>query len=202
MKIMNKITRRTGNRSGNRLDTASLQEKLGVGVASLTVMVALIALISQAPAQAQVSVSGRTLPLSTAIIAAQTAVDTCKANGYDVTATVVDVSGTPQVVLRGDHAVIHTKDSSFRKAYTVVTMGPIFHVDTTSGYIDVLSKYPPLLAQSLASTPNVTALPGGVAFKVGDETIAGLGVGGSPGGDKDEVCAQAGVAKVAALLKK
>ena len=202
MKNMNKIARSNGSKSDNRFDTASLQEKLGVGVTSLTVMVALIALISQAPAQAQVSVSGKTLPLSTAIIAAQTAVDTCKANGYDVTATVVDVSGTPQVVLRGDHAVIHTKDSSFRKAYTVVTMGPIFHVDTTSGYIGVLSKYPPLLAQSLASTPNVTALPGGVAFKVGGETIAGLGVGGSPGGDKDEVCAQAGVAKVAGLLYK
>ena len=171
-------------------------------IPSLAVLVTAIGLIAQAPAEAQVSTSGRTLPLSAAVIAAQTAVDTCKANGYDVTATVVDVSGTPQVVLRGDHAVIHTKDSSFRKAYTVVTMGPIFHVDTTSGFIGVLAKYPPLVAQSLASTPNVTALPGGVAFKVGDETIAGLGVGGSPGGDKDEVCAQAGVAKVAELLKK
>lgn len=166
------------------------------------VVAAFVGLIFQAPTHAQVSISGKSLPLSAAIVAAQTAVDTCKANGYDVTATVVDVSGTPQVVLRGDHAVIHTKDSSFRKAYTVVTMGPIFHADTTSGFIGVLSKYPPLLAQSLASTPNVTALPGGVAFKVGDETIAGLGVGGSPGGDKDEVCAQAGVAKVADLFRK
>ncbi len=171
-------------------------------ISPLAVLAASIGLVSQTPALAQVSISGKTLPLNTAIIAARTAVDTCKANGYDVTATVVDVSGTPQVVLRGDHAVIHTKDSSFRKAYTVVTMGPIFHVDTTSGFIGVLAKYPALVAQSLASTPNVTALPGGVAFKVGDETIAGLGVGGSPGGDKDEVCAQAGVAKVAELLKK
>jgi uncharacterized protein GlcG (DUF336 family) len=202
MKTMNKIARGTGGKLGSQFATTISQGNTGIRVASLTIMVALVGLISQAPAQAQVSVSGKTLPLSTAIIAAQTAVDTCKENGYDVTATVVDVSGTPQVVLRGDHAVIHTKDSSFRKAYTVVTMGPIFHVDTTSGYIGVLSKYPPLLAQSLASTPNVTALPGGVAFKVGDETIAGLGVGGSPGGDKDEVCAQAGVAKVAELLKK
>lgn len=171
-------------------------------ISPFAVLAASIGLISQAPAQAQVSISGKTLPLSTAIIAAQTAVDTCKANGYDVTATVVDVSGTPQVVLRGDHATIHTKDSSFRKAYTVVTMGPIFHVDTTSGWVGVLNKYPPLLAQSLASTPNVTALPGGVAFKVGDEIIGGLGVGGSPGGDKDEVCALAGVTKVVELLKK
>lgn len=119
-----------------------------------------------------------------------------------MTATIVDVFGTPHAVLRGGHAVIHTRDSSFRKAYTVVTMGPILHVDTTSGFIGVLPKYPPPVARSLASAPNVTALPGGVAFKAGDETIAGLGVGGSPGGDKDEVCAQAGVAEVAGLLKK
>jgi len=195
MKTMHKAARNPGNADAP-------EAKAGPTISALAIMAAAIGVMSQVPAQAQVSISGRTLPLGTAIIAAQTAVDTCKANGYDVTATVVDVSGTPQVVLRGDHAVIHTKDSSFRKAYTVVTMGPIFHVDTTSGYIGVLSKYPPLVAQSLASTPNVTALPGGVAFKVGDETIAGLGVGGSPGGDKDEVCAQAGVAKVAELLKK
>jgi uncharacterized protein GlcG (DUF336 family) len=176
--------------------------KTEMHISPLAVLAAFIGLISHTPAQAQVSIGSKTLPLNIAIIAAQTAVDTCKVNGYNVTATVVDVSGTPQVVLRGDHAVIHTKDSSFRKAYTVVTMGPIFHVDTTSGFIGVLAKYPPLVAQSLASTPNVTALPGGVAFKVGNETIAGLGVGGSPGGDKDEVCAQAGVAKVAELLKK
>lgn len=199
MKIRNKLAFLTGGTSGSSLKTSTHQRNTGISIAALA---AIISLIAQTPAQAQVSVSGHTLPLSTALIAAQTAVDTCKANGYDVTATVVDVSGTPQLVLRGDHAVIHTKDSSFRKAYTVVTMGPIFHFDATSGFIGVLGKYPPLVAQSLASTPNVTALPGGVAFKMGDETIAGLGVGGSPGGDKDEVCAQAGIARVAELLQK
>jgi len=109
-------------------------------ISQLAVLATSIGLISQTPAQAQVSISNKTLPLNTAIIAAQTAVNTCKANGFDVTATVVDVSGTPQVVLRGDHAVIHTKDSSFRKAYTVVTMGPIFHVDTTSPRSLVLNQ--------------------------------------------------------------
>jgi uncharacterized protein GlcG (DUF336 family) len=128
------------------------------------------------------------------------AVNSCKANGYEVTATVVDISGTPQVVLRGDHATIHTKDSSFRKAYTIVTMGPIFHVDVTSEWLGMLSKYPTLAAEALANTPNVAALPGGVAFKAGDEIIGGIGVGGSPGGDKDEACAKAGVVKVRDLL--
>lgn len=154
------------------------------------------------PATAQVSLSGRHLPLELALEAAQEALGVCKANGYDVTATVVDVSGTPQVVLRADHATIHTKDSSFRKAYTIVTMGPIFHVDTTSAWVELVSKYPVLPGQALAATPNVSALPGGAAFKAGDEIIAGLGVGGSPGGDKDEACAKAGVAKVQGRLPR
>jgi len=79
-------------------------------------------------------------------------------------------------------------------------LGPIFHVDVTSELLATLSKFPPLAAQSLANTSNVAVLPGGVAFKVGDEIIGGIGVGGSPGGDKDEACARAGVAKVRDLL--
>jgi uncharacterized protein GlcG (DUF336 family) len=167
---------------------------------SLAVMSAGLLSSALAPVHAQVSISGRHLPLPLALEAAQEAVNACQANGYDVTATVVDIAGVPQVVLRTDHATVHTKDSSYRKAYTIVTMGPIFHVDKTSAWVDFLSKYPPLAGQALANTPNVTALPGGAAFKVGDEIIAGLGVGGSPGGDKDEVCAKAGVAKVQGRL--
>src|SRR6201996_3920941 len=118
-------------------------------------------------AQSQVSLNSRSVPLTVAVQAATEAINVCKANGYEVTATVVDISGTPQVVLRGDHATIHTKDSSFRKAYTIVTMGPIFHVDVTSEWLGMLSKYPTLAAEALANTPNVAALPGGVAFKAG-----------------------------------
>lgn len=147
-------------------------------------------------AGAQVSTSGYVLPMNLALQGALEAVQTCAAEGYDVTATVVDVAGTPQVVLRGDHATIHTKDTAYRKAYTIVTMGPIFRLDVTSQFLDTLAKYPPLAAQGLVATPNVLALPGGAAIKVHDEIVAGIGVGGSPGGDKDEACAKAGVAKL------
>jgi uncharacterized protein GlcG (DUF336 family) len=44
------------------------------------------------------------------------------------------------------------------------------------------------------------ALPGAVAFKVNGEIVGALGIGGAPGGDKDEACAAAGVAKVAEQL--
>jgi uncharacterized protein GlcG (DUF336 family) len=40
-----------------------------------------------------------------------------------------------------------------------------------------------------------------VPIKAGNEVIGGVGVSGAPGGDKDEVCANAGIAKVADGLK-
>ena len=43
--------------------------------------------------------------------------------------------------------------------------------------------------------------PGGVPIKFGDETIGGIAVAGAPGGDKDEACANAGVAKISDRLK-
>jgi uncharacterized protein GlcG (DUF336 family) len=46
----------------------------------------------------------------------------------------------------------------------------------------------------------VTAI-GGLPIKVGNETIAGIGVSGAPGGDKDEACAEAGLAKISDRLQ-
>jgi uncharacterized protein GlcG (DUF336 family) len=51
----------------------------------------------------------------------------------------------------------------------------------------------------LKQIPNVVAV-GGVPIKVGNEVIGAVGVSGAPGGEKDEACANAGIAKVAASL--
>lgn len=134
------------------------------------------------------------LPLDLALEAAQEAVRTCEANGYRVTATVIDMAGTPKVVLRGDRSTVHTGESSFRKAFTVVTLGPMFHFDASGAFFDMMKTSP--FAPQLATIHNVIALPGAVAFMSRGEVVSALGVGGAPGGDKDEVCARAGVAKV------
>lgn len=138
------------------------------------------------------------LPLNLAVEAATEAVRVCAQRGYYVTATVVDMDGVKQVVLRGDGATIHTAESSFDKAYTVVTLGPIFNFDTAGEFFDLVKTSP--YAPRLATMNNVMALPGAVAFKSKNAIIGALGVGGAPGGDKDEVCAHAGVAKVADRL--
>jgi uncharacterized protein GlcG (DUF336 family) len=149
-------------------------------------------------AHAQVNQHGYSVPFELANAAAQEALRACTANGYAVTVTVVDVSGVPQVVLRGDHSTIHTRDSSFRKAYTVVTVGPLFKQETSGAFAEVVQKNP--AAAQLATLPNMIALPGAVAIVARGEIVGGLGVAGSPGGDKDEACAQAGVAKIKSQL--
>jgi uncharacterized protein GlcG (DUF336 family) len=149
------------------------------------------------PATAQVAQSGDALPLALAVEAATTAIDGCEAKGWPVSAFVADTSGVIKVHLKGDHSTIHTKDSAFRKAYTVVTMGPIFGFDRTSAYAETVSKNPAGASSVLFSLPDIIAIPGGVAVKRGNEIVAGLGVGGAPGGDRDEACAAEGVAKIA-----
>lgn len=139
-----------------------------------------------------------TLPLDVALDAAKEAIRVCETKHYWVTATVVDMDGIPQVILRGDRSTVHTAESSMRKAFTVVTLGPEFGFDRSSGFFELMKTSP--YAPQLATVHNVMALPGAVALKVNGEMVGALGVGGAPGGDKDEVCAAAGVAKVADRL--
>ena len=138
------------------------------------------------------------LPLDIALEAAAEAVKVCGLSGYRVTATVVDMDGVPQVALRGDGATVHTAESSFEKAFTVVTLGPEFNFDTSGALFDLVKTNP--YAPRLATVRHVMALPGAVAFKSNNIIVGALGVGGAPGGDKDEVCARAGLAKIADRL--
>ena len=134
-----------------------------------------------------------TLPLNLANEAATEAVRVCEELGYNVSATVVDADGVPKVALRGDRATVHTRDSSLAKAYTVVTEGPIFHVDATSKFAETVAKAPP---GQVFLDANMTTVGGGYAFKVGNDIVGGLGVAGAPGSEKDEACAKAGIDKV------
>jgi uncharacterized protein GlcG (DUF336 family) len=164
----------------------------------VTLSLAAIGSAACAPAPAQVATSGYQLPLDLAVEAVMESIRTCAAHGYPVSAAVVDTSGLVKLEAKGDHSTVHTRETSFRKAYAVVTLGPIFKFDTTSAFAEIAAKSPAGLA--LSSLANILPLGGGVAIKRGDEIVAALGVGGSPGGDKDEACAQAGVAKIAARV--
>jgi uncharacterized protein GlcG (DUF336 family) len=143
---------------------------------------------------AQVGESGYSLSLALAVKAATKAIATCASSGYPVSAVVVDTSGVIKLEAKGDHSTIHTTTAAFRKAYTVVTFGPIFRFDASSAFAALVAKNPN--GAALGALPDIAPLAGGVAIKSGDEVVAALGVSGSPGGDKDEACAQAGAASI------
>src|ERR1700722_15067264 len=121
------------------------------------------ALFPLGSAIAQVGESGYSLPLSLAVKAATKAIETCATNGYPVSAVVVDPSGVIKLEAKGDHSTIHTATSAFRKAYTVVTFGPIFRFDATSAFAALVAKNPN--GAALTTLPNITPLAGGVAIK-------------------------------------
>lgn len=140
------------------------------------------------------------LPLSLANQAAQGAVQFCEASGYHITAAVVDLNGETKVLLKGDGSTVHTKDTAFRKAYTVVTLGPIFKFGASSEAAKAFNGKPS--ENSFLTIPNIVLLPGAVAIQVNGAIVAALGVGGAPGGDKDEACASHGVEIISAQLPK
>jgi uncharacterized protein GlcG (DUF336 family) len=97
------------------------------------------------PVQAQPAAGNNyhyVLPLDLALESATEAIRLCSSQGYRVTATVIDMDGVPQVALRGDGATVHTAESSFHKAYTVITLGPEFGFDASSGLFELVKTAP------------------------------------------------------------
>lgn len=177
-------------------ETAALRRRLCSAILGMTVLAGASGWAW--PAGAQVRNVGYDLPLALASEAALEAVRVCAERGWPVTAAVVDASGETKVLAKGDHSTVHTKVSSFRKAYTVVTLGPVFGFDALSTFVEKTRGGPN--TQALASLPDVLLLAGGVGVKVKGEIVAAIGVGGAPGGEKDEACAAAGLARIADRL--
>jgi uncharacterized protein GlcG (DUF336 family) len=153
--------------------------------------VALVAALA-APAHAEL-IARKDLSMDIALEIATTAIATCKAQGYRVSATVVGRAGEIIVQLRGDNTGPHTVENSFRKAYTARTFR------APSGDLAQRVKDNPTLG--LIHLANVIANRGALPIKVGDDVIGGAGASGAPGGEKDEACVKAGLDKVADQLK-
>ena len=133
------------------------------------------------------------LTASIAVTIAQTAIETCKTNGYAVSATVVGRNGEIIVQVRGDNANPHTMENSFRKAYTACT------TRSPSGALVERLKADPTLA--FVHLSNIIAFQGALPIKVGNDVIGAAGASGAPGGEKDQACVKAGLDKVADQLK-
>lgn len=130
------------------------------------------------------------LPLELAQKAASAAVQQCKADGYNVSVAIVARSGETKVLLKADGSGPHTVGSSIGKAFTSASMGR-----ATLGLANFLKDHREL--DGLRDMDSrMVILAGGLPIKIDGALVGGIGVGGAPGGDKDEACAQAGLAAI------
>jgi uncharacterized protein GlcG (DUF336 family) len=131
------------------------------------------------------------MAMSMAII--QGAIEQCTKDGYKVSVTIVDKAGVVAGQLRGDGTAPHTMEFSRLKAYTARTRNQT-SLQTMKMLEDPANGF-------IRQIPGVVGVGGGVPIRAGNEVIGAVGVSGAPGGEKDEVCANAGIAKVEAALK-
>lgn len=151
-----------------------------------------IATALTSPVYAQGVIIEKNLSLALAQTMANAAMAKCQSMGYKISVSVLDRGGLALVMLRDEGASLHTPESSDRKAYTART----FRQPSAAIVKRIMDE--PAVAGFKEYT-RVIALQGGLPIKVGNDVIGAIGVSGSPG--KDDVCAQAGIDKVADQLK-
>jgi uncharacterized protein GlcG (DUF336 family) len=156
------------------------------------------ALTTGAQAQGLITVQKLSAPLANELVGE--AVANCAQKGYIVTAVVVDLDGVRQALLRGNGAAIHTLDNAFYKAYTAASLTLGRKEDSTKAVVERMSKAPASTVPTMP-LPNVTYAVGGVTIMAGGNAIGAIGVSGAPGGQFDDECARAAMAKIQDRMK-
>ena len=164
------------------------------------VVIALVLAGGATAAQAQglISVQKLSAPLANELVGESVA--QCAQKGHAVTAVVVDLDGVRQALLRGNGAPIHTLDNAFYKAYSSASLTLARKEDSTKAVAERMAKNPPSTVPT-TPLPNVTYAVGGVTIMVDGKAIGGLGFWGAPGGQIDEECARAAIAKIQPRMK-
>ncbi|QOZ33392.1 heme-binding protein [Bradyrhizobium sp. CCBAU 53421] len=150
-------------------------------------------ILAAAPALAQAPLVEKNVSMAMSLAIMQAALDQCTRDGYKVSVVIVDKGGNVAASVRGDGTGPHTMEFARMKAYTARTRSQT-SLATMKQMEDPANAF-------LKQIPNVVGVGGGVPIKAGNEVLGGVGVSGAPGGEKDEVCANAGLAKVADALK-
>ena len=167
--------------------------------AELKILV-LVAGVAATGAQAQGLVTTQKLSAALANELVGDSVAACAQKGYSVVAVVVDLDGVRQALLRGNGAPIHSMDNAYYKAYSAASLTLGRKEESTKAVADRMAKNPPSTVPQ-TPLPNVTYAVGGVAIMAGGAAIGGIGVSGAPGGQFDEECARAALAKIKDRMK-
>lgn len=136
----------------------------------------------------------KTLTPEAALKAAQTALESCRKQGYQVAVAVADRGGLLQVLLRDRFAGAHTVTVAADKAWTAAS----FRQSTLEFGRETQAGKP---MSAIRDVPRVIAAGGGLPIEGGGSMLGAIGVSGAPGGEADESCARAGIKAIADSLE-
>lgn len=172
-----------------QLDPGSNMKASNIAILGLAAM----GIVTAGSAWSQGVVSVKQMSAEVANGVAMAAVEQCRKDGFRVSVAIVDRAGNLQVLIRDNGAGPHTADTARRKAFTSASMG----ISTAEFATRVANP----AAAGLKEISDVIPLAGALPIRAGSDLLGGIGVGGAPGGDKDEACAKAGIEKYASQLK-
>lgn len=146
--------------------------------------------VAAGPAAAQSALhSVRVLTPEAATKAAQAALQSCRAQGYQVAVAVVDRFGVAQVMLRDRFAGPHTPQTAIDKGWTAVS----FRTGTTEL---AAATQPGQPSSGIRHLPRFVGVGGGVLIEAGGSIVGAVGVSGAPTGAADDACAKTGIAAI------
>lgn len=161
---------------------------------SKTFALALLPLLAGGALAQNATFQTQSLTPETALTAAKAALDSCRAQGYQIGVAVVDRAGVTQVFLRDRFAGSHTVDVAANKAWTAAS----FRTST----LDMAAETQAGKSMSgIRSTPRMLAVGGGLVIEAGGSIFGAIGVSGAPGGEADEACARAGIKAIADAIE-
>lgn len=137
--------------------------------------------------QAADVVSDKSIGMELARDIANETILACRADGYHVSAVVVDRHGLLRAALRDDLAARFTLEIAERKANMTVMAW------TDSGqFKDARAD----IRQELNHIDGLIVMDGGIKIVSGGYNLGAVGVSGAPGGDKDAACAKKALQKL------
>ena len=164
---------------------------MSVRLAAAAAVVAILAV--PGPGQAQ-PLTEHNVSAHMALAIATEALDKCT---WRTSVAVVDRTGRLRVFIQGDGASPHNLELARRKAYTANTFGR-----TSAEWAQRTEPGANSTPSGQRALSEVIPLQGGTPIKIGNETIGAIGLSGAPnGGQQEEDCGKAGIAKVADQLK-
>jgi uncharacterized protein GlcG (DUF336 family) len=127
---------------------------------------------------------------------ARASIEACRKMGFHTTMVVIDSGGTMKAFLRDDKTGPHTVTLAQDKAFTALTLASRFATSATFA-----TARNSTLGSPMTNIRGVVGVGGGVPIKYHGEVIGAVASSGAVGGDKDELCSQAGIDAVADQLR-